>query len=172
MAIYLGVDPGDKGYICALDPLEGFAEFLSNASQPQQIIKELRHLQMNFGVKRVCVEHVHSIPRASAKSNFTFGFNVGMLHCAFLGIGFGVDLVTPKVWQKHAGILLPATPKGVDADATKKIAAARKKHLKESVGKICNRLYPDISVHGPQGGLLDGKSDALMIAHYAYHLHR
>jgi len=58
--------------------------------------------------------------------------------------------VQPKKWQKTIGV----TKKG--------------KEIKKEVASICSRLYPDAEIYGPKGGLLDGKSDALMIAHYAF----
>lgn len=60
-----------------------------------------------------------------------------------------LDRVTPKKWQKFIGV----TAKG---DA-----------IKKNVAEIAARLYPNAQLHGPRGGLLDGRSDALMIAHYA-----
>jgi len=100
------------------------------------------------------IEDVHSIFGTSAKSNFNFGFNTGLITGIARSSGATVDLVTPKKWQKHIGV------------KTKGNA------IKKEVAEICNRLYPHISVKGPRGGLLDGLSDSLMIAHYAYHLYK
>ena len=168
MNIFIGIDPGSKGYICALAPLEGKAEFFANTCKPLEIADSLKELREDYKVTRVCMEDVHSIFGANAKSNFNFGFNLGLLHGICLSQGFGIDIVQPKLWQKYIGAVIDPIPKDASANEKKKLIAARKKQLKESVGKICERLYPDISVRGPQGGLLDGKSDALMIAHYAY----
>lgn len=172
MDIFIGCDPGAKGYICALAPLEGKAEFISNSAKPIEIREFLEHLREEYGVTRACIEDVHSIHQVTAKSNFTFGFNLGLLHGIFLNLSFGLDIVQPKVWQKHAGVAVAPVSKGLEEKEKKKQSSLRKIQLKESVGKVCERLYPDISVRGAKGGLLDGKSDALMIAHYAYSLHR
>ena len=59
--------------------------------------------------------------------------------------------VTPKVWQKYIGV----TAKG--------------KAIKKQVAKIAQYLYPQAELHGKRGGLLDGRSDALMIAYYGLH---
>lgn len=169
MNIFIGIDPGSQGYICALAPSEGKAEFIANTDKPIAIADMLGQIRDDYKVTRVCMEDVHSIFGANAKSNFNFGFNLGVLYGICLSQGFGIDIVQPKIWQKFIGVRSNTIPKDAGADEKKKMNAARKKQLKESVGKICERLYPDISVRGPQGGLLDGKSDALMIAHYAYH---
>ena len=61
-------------------------------------------------------------------------------------------MVTPKTWQKACGIAF----KPKSAPAEKKRVVAAKAH----------QLYPSAALHGPRGGLLDGRSDALMIAHH------
>ena len=43
-------------------------------------------------------------------------------------------------------------------------AKKRKNYIKKEVADIASRLYPKAELHGPKGGLLDGRSDALMIA--------
>ena len=85
----------------------------------------------------------------SAKSNFGFGRNLGtVLTIAELLTGNSPSTVTPKIWQKYIGV----TVKG--------------KAIKQEVAKIATKLYPTASLHGKRGGLLDGRADALMIAHY------
>jgi hypothetical protein len=86
----------------------------------------------------------------SAKSNFTFGRNLGSIHAIAEINCFGriPSTVAPKVWQKFAGV----TAKG--------------KWIKKEVAQIATKLYPTANIRGKRGGLLDGRSDALMIAHY------
>lgn len=103
------------------------------------------------------LEKVHSVPQVSAKSNFNFGKNVGIAETILKGHRFGLDTVTPKVWQKQLGVSIPVPIKG----------AERKKQTKQQVADLCRRLYPGCNIYGPKGGLLDGRSDALGICHYA-----
>ena len=110
----------------------------------------------DYGPK-IMIEDVHSLFGMSAKSNFQFGRNVGIIYAVLAATGQGIDLVTPKVWQKEIGAVLP-----------KSIKKDRSKALKKMVGGIAERLYPNAPIFGPKGGLLDGKSDSLMIAHYCY----
>ena len=56
--------------------------------------------------------------------------------------------LVPKIWQKYVRV----TVKG--------------KAIKKEVAKIAQGLYPNAELHGKRGGLLDGRADALMIAHY------
>jgi hypothetical protein len=139
----LGVDPGSRGALCFLE--DGKATFMDYAKHPPHIIYQgICSLDIDLAI----VEDVHSIFGTSAKSNFNFGKNVGIIHGLLWAKGCGFELVTPKVWQKAVGV------------------RAKGKAIKKDVADICTRLYPAANIKGPKGGLLDGRSDALMIAHY------
>lgn len=114
------------------------------------------------------IEDVHAIPGAAAGSSFTFGWNTSAMNIIPLCAGASVDKVQPKVWQKYVGVKPIVRKKG----AVKIKAHIRSKRLKEEVASICDRLYPNVSIRGPKGGLQDGKSDSLMIAHYASHIYK
>lgn len=152
MDIYVGIDPGDKGAVCALIPELGKAEFFANTEKPKDIHNFLESLSNHGKVKVVMVEKVHAIQGTSAGSNFKFGMNYSKVLTVSEMSSYSVDLVTPKKWQKEVGV--PSTAKGPN--------------IKKAVGECCDRLYSNVNIRGPRGGLLDGKSDALMIAHYAY----
>lgn len=168
MDIVIGVDPGASGYICTLAPKVGEAIFTPNSAKPKEIFEHIIQVKDDYSVNRVCIEDVHSLFGMSAKSNFSFGYNVGILYGIFQSAGYGIDIVTPKVWQKYVGATLKPIDNSLSPSEKKKMKAVRKRQIKESVGSVCERLYPDINIRGSKGGLLDGKSDALMIAHYAY----
>lgn len=101
-------------------------------------------------VDRVYREDVHSLFGMSAKSNFGFGRNLGIVIAIaeIVSRGKFPVKVTPKVWQKFIGV----TVKGPA--------------IKKQVAEIALQLYPTANILGKRGGLLDGRSDALMIAHY------
>ena len=88
----------------------------------------------------------------SAKSNFNFGKNLGVVTTISEIISKGdkskIHTVTPKIWQQYIGV----TKKG--------------KHIKKNVADIAKKLYPNVEIHGKRGGLLDGRSDACMVAYY------
>ena len=146
-----GIDPGANGAIAVLDSEnpDSVALLDLNKNSIYQSAVWLHTHQVSV----VWLENVHSLYGMSAKSNFGFGRNFGIAFAiAKMGISDGpVDQVTPKVWQKYIGV----TVKG--------------KNIKQEVCKIAQGLYPNAELHGPQGGLLDGRSDALMIAHYGLH---
>lgn len=150
----LGVDPGEKGAICLLVPSTGVIEFMPTNTVPYKLLCWLQAIADTYSVSLVMVEDVHSIFGVSAGSNFNFGFNLGLIHGLLEQIQTMKDTVTPKKWQKQLGI----TEKG--------------KGIKKNVHEMIQKLYPEATLTGPRGGLLDGRSDALAIAHYATYFYK
>lgn len=148
---FIGVDPGKSGGICLLVPELKYIEFVEMAAKPMFIYEWMRAQNKNYNLQVIMLEKVHAIQGTSAGSNFTFGYNTGGISWLSDAVGCGVDHVTPKTWQKYLGV----THKG--------------KAIKKEVAKLISQMYPYAEIHGPRGGLLDGRSDALAIAHYASH---
>lgn len=147
--LVVGIDPGAKGSVCLLDSTSRQAEFMDLTTPLNQIHDWLKQKAVDV----IWIEDVHSLYGMSAKSNFSFGKALGAVETiAILNKG-GFQKVAPKVWQKYANV----TAKGKD--------------IKQEVSSICNRLYPAADVFGKRGGLHDGRSDALMIAHYGMNHH-
>lgn len=156
--IAIGIDPGRQGSLCLLDP--NFPEptplFVSMNPDGHQADAILKTLQVELaGVQKVYIalELVHSLGGMSAKSNFTFGGMFWRAKTILDCLGHPFELVTPKVWQQAVGV---PTKKDRDPDDD----------LKKIVARMAHKLYPSASLYGPRGGLLDGRSDSLMIAHY------
>ena len=146
-----GIDPGTNGAIAVLDSKNPDSVALLDLNKNS--IYETTKWLHNKKVDTIWLENVHSLYGMSAKSNFGFGRNFGIAFAiAKLAVSDGpVQQVTPKVWQKYIGV----TAKG--------------KAVKQQVAKIAQYLYPQAKLHGKRGGLLDGRSDALMIAYYGLH---
>ena len=152
----LGCDPGTQGALCLLDTSTNSTRFYETPKS-----KYLAHSVLTLSsqialwfpiIAYTAIEDVHSMGGMSAKSNFQFGRNVGLLEACLYSHIDNIEYIQPKVWQKEVGISF--TPKSTPA-AKKKITA-----------NIALELYPKAEIFGPKGGLLDGRSDALMIAHY------
>jgi len=143
-----GVDPGANGAIAVLDSSNPDSVALLDLAKvtPFDAYQWLHKQQPNS----VWIEDVHSLFGMSAKSNFGFGKNLGIVTAiAKIAInGQTVKTVTPKIWQKYVGVTV------------------RGKAIKKQVAEIANTLYPTANLYGKRGGLLDGRADALMIAHY------
>ena len=143
-----GIDPGANGAIAVLDSENPDSVALLDLNKYS--IYETTKWLHNKKIDVIYLESVHSLYGMSAKSNFGFGRNFGIAFAiAKLAVSDGpVQQVTPKVWQKYIGV----TAKG--------------KAIKKQVAEIANILYPVANLYGKRGGLLDGRADALMIAHY------
>jgi len=149
MQYWLGIDPGNKGAMCLL-PKTGQPLFIDNNTTPNTIVDILTKYKIDIAM----IEDVHSIYGVSAKSNFNFGFNVGYLHGIISALKIPLDVVQPKVWQKHFNVKVTG------------------KNIKKEVASIALRLNPTLEIYGSKGGLLDGRSDAYLIAMYAKFKHK
>lgn len=150
-----GIDPGAKGAICVLDSNDpAYIALLDLANTSQYEIAKFLHKQQ---VDKIFIEDVHSLYGMSAKSNFNFGYAVGIVQTIANIILQGKDfiLVQPKQWQKAVGV----TEKG-------------SKFIKPQVAELATKYYPHAILNGKRGALQDGRSDAIMIAHYGLHHHK
>ena len=146
-----GIDPGNNGAVCILDSNNPTSPALLDfyKSSIYDITKWIHSQNPDV----IWIEELHSIYRVNAKSNFGLGRSVGIAlsMAEIVKQGTKPRLVTPKVWQKFAGV----TTKG--------------KAIKNNIANIAISLYPGANLYGPKGGLRDGRADALMIAHYGIH---
>lgn len=157
----LGVDPGSKGAFCLLVPETKQIEFRPTTDHARELFEWISTLDAQFNLVVCMIEEVGAIQGSAAKATFSFGMNVARANIIPEIAKISVDKVRPKAWQKFIGVV---TPKDMTGPAN---ASKRKTHIKKEVASIADRLYPNAPLFGPKGGLLDGRSDALMIAHYA-----
>jgi len=158
-----GIDPGVNGAIAVLDSenpdsvalLDLKKKSITDIWKWLQALKRTQWYDWDLKIDAkiiIWVEDIHSMYGMSAKSNFSFGKNLGIVTTiAEIFTELPPNTVTPKIWQKYLGV----TAKG--------------KAVKKQVAKIAQYLYPQAELHGKRGGLLDGRSDALMIAYYGLH---
>ena len=141
MTTYVGIDPGASGAMCLLfeDGTIEFYDFKKGG---------IRSYATILGAKTdiIAVELVHSFSNQGVKSMFSFGQRLGELHGMLQTLDLPYVEVRPQAWQKACGVVPKSGKKGI--------------HATISV------LYPDASLVGPRGGLIDGRCDALGIAHY------
>lgn len=156
---YIGIDPGKSGAMAMIIIPDNDNEEIHFIDHSEQGVKEryqwLYDANIELVVRKAVLESVHSLPGMSAKSNFTFGGEFYTSKALLELQDFGYDLVQPKDWQKVVGI--PAKKKGVKRTSAE---------LKKLVAERATQIYPQAQLYTPRGRLLDGRSDALMIAHY------
>lgn len=152
---YIGIDPGAKGALCILDPSSNYPTLFADLSlknKASELLTSIRW-ELEQGPFMIALEDVHSLPGMSAKSNFTFGGMFWRIKTILECIPVDYQLVQPKIWQAACGV---PTRKFLNGEMD----------LKQVVADLAQGFYPDAHLHGPRGGLMDGRSDALMIAHY------
>jgi hypothetical protein len=153
MDLFIGVDPGGRGALCALTPATGSIEFHPTPNDKVTSAEVFAWLCKWAWLKPIIgVEAVHSLPGMSARSNFSFGYNLGQIETIISAVRHPWHKVTPKIWQGKVGITFP-----------KKCPSKDRKII---TSKRCLELYPKADIYGPRGGLMDGHADSLMIAHY------
>jgi len=165
MDVFVGIDPGKKGAICFLseenktliidwpktDNVSDMIDTIERSYEDTTCHGEMETYSFANNVTLAVLEKVSAMPKQGVTSVFSFGQNYGMwlAICAFYS--WPTQLITPVQWRK--GII---TPKD---GSTTKIANYN----------VASRLYPHIKseLNGKRGGLLDGRVDALLMAHKA-----
>lgn len=166
MNIALGIDPGSSGFVVALnaDTREIIGSYALAFSPDGQLMTHqfsdwLVSLTRNQEgvVTRCCLESVHAIYGASAKSTFQFGRCFGSLETFLSVVGISFRLVQPKTWQKKMweGIRPVAKSGKVDTKAMS-LSAARKLFPTETFLRSVRCRVPD-----------DNMVDATLIAYYS-----
>lgn len=147
MKSWIGIDPGASGSLCHLfeDGTPYFMDF--KADKLPGYIDYLKTLDYLEQVPTMtAVESVHAMPGQGVKSMFSFGQRLGELEGMLQTLDIGYVMPRPQEWQRVCGV----KPK------------SGKKGIYETISKI----YPKATLTGPKGGIMDGRCDALGIAHY------
>ena len=141
--VYIGIDPGAKGCMCLIDNGKlAFKDF-----DLKEYSSTLKALCSPYDTElMVAVEKVHAMPGQGVSSSFSFGQRLGELEGMLTALQIPYELVAPKDWQKACGI--PA------------------KSDKKGIASVMQKLYPTAELYGNKGGLRDGRSDALGLAHF------
>lgn len=107
--VIIGVDPGKTGAIAAVDSFTG--ELLGIEDMPMLEGGLVNgHLVAAFvnavapGPRVAWVERVHAMPKQGVSSSFSFGASYGGIVCGLTMLGIPVELVTPNVWKRDAGL--------------------------------------------------------------------
>lgn len=146
MKHWIGIDPGATGAMCILyeNNTVVFKDFKTIGLQGYSEILMTRPI--NSSLVMVGLEKVNAMPGQGVKSMFSFGQRLGELQGMLITLKLGYVSPRPLEWQKACGV----TPK------------SGKKGIYQAISKI----YPNAALLGPKGGIIDGRCDALSIAHY------
>ena len=143
--VFVGVDPGKTGAIAVIDEDNNVLELINfNDNISDEMIK----IKSTYNIIMASLEKVASMPGQGVRSVFSFGTNYGYWQGILDTLGIPYMLVRPQEWQKGLGL-----PKD-------------RKDRKKAIAHSAKSRFPLAELYGARGGLLDGRSDALMIAWY------
>lgn len=96
--VYVGIDPGAKGYVCVWWVAGREYEHCPIADT-DNLKKLLHEVAQCYAV--AAIESVHSMPRQGVATTFTFGKNYGIVLGMLMAYGIPYVEVAPRVWQKE-----------------------------------------------------------------------
>lgn len=159
MRLTVGIDPGLRGGVAAIDPAGAVVGLWPmpvaggevHAAGLADLLRSLRCLDSHQDVGRVCLEKVSAMPKQGVSSTFRFGTGWGMVRGVCTALAIPVVLVPPTVWKKQVLLGLP--------------------HDKSGAVQFCAGRWPTADLVLPGCRVPhDGLADALCLASYARHL--
>jgi len=139
--LWIGIDPGANGCLCILsDTNIEFYDFKKIG------LMGYKNLLKSINPTMIALELVRARPGQGVVSMFSMGQRVGELEGLLIGLEKGYIQVRPQEWQKTCKV--------------------PKKSGKKGIAETMLKMYPSAQLFGPKGGLLDGRADALGLAHH------
>ena len=171
--IYIGIDPGSKGFITVIKP-NGNIEHLSIADKtPKEILDFLNTLTVearnyNWGVF-ACMEEVHAIFGSSAKATFSFGEIFGLLKGIIIASELPYNLVQPKTWQKDIWSNADVVHEYKKVAKNGEVVTRKVINTKATSIIAARRIFPntDLRKTPRSKNADDNKVDSLLIAEFA-----
>lgn len=166
--VYVGIDPGSKGFISMINEGE-FSFFSIEDNDFYQLGDILKDIKDNFQDVVCVIEDVHAIFGSSAKATFSFGEINGVLKGLLIANKIPYHMVQPKKWQSEIWEFndMEVTYK----DVVIKGKAVRKKEVntKKTSMNAAKRIFPNVDFRKNHRCKKadDNKIDSLLIAEYA-----
>lgn len=149
----LGIDPGLNGALALIEDGKLIELLDIEASDSRINAAHLAGLVQTWRPDFAVCEVVTARPGQGVTSMFTFGHGLGTITAVLATLAIPYLLIRPQAWQSYFGI---------------KSASNDKAEHKRLIADRAEDLYPEAPLYGPKGGLKDGRSDALLLAHYAH----
>ena len=158
-----GIDSGLKGAIAVIEGpkvvrIQDFPTYKTVINKKERsvldLVKLVPMIQDLSSCECVFLEKLQPFanPKSSFSANFSLGYCRGVLEAFLLIFKVRYEYVTAIEWQKSFGVVRPKGDK--------------KWKTKGPVYGIASKLFPEAELVTPRGRLLDGRSDALLIAEW------
>jgi hypothetical protein len=164
----IGIDPGKKGFIAVqiengTPPIEYYQmPLIGDEIDLKELYEILQGIVDTSENLHAVLEHVHSIPNMSAKSNWSFSEAFSVVRMGLTACGIPYTLVPPKKWQKEMF-------QGV-ANLTKfsKSGKTKVNDTKAMALIAAKRLFPNEDLRATKASRRDddNKVDALLMSEY------
>lgn len=97
---FIGCDPGQSGGFVVLDNDQNVISVFKTPDNRVDFVDKMMDLKNLDGQIFLIKERVHSQPKNGGKSNFTFGYNIGVLETCLTVAKIPFQDVTPQTWMK------------------------------------------------------------------------
>lgn len=166
---YGGIDPGKMGAIAVLQkngvlvthPFPLIGKSGNQELDLKGLANFFRSIKHNYPDITFVMEEVHSLYGMSASSNFTFGWNNGLLVGMLNAFNFSYTFVQPKKWQAEIW---------VNSDKMNHVVKGKTKlDTKGTSSNAAARIYPGVDFTPTERSKKDhdGMVDAALLAKYA-----
>lgn len=191
--LFLGVDPGQKGYLCVIDEhgrIQAMVHipYLGEEVDVARLMRILKTLRLH-GVCYAILESQQAFHREGPAGAFTNGFGYGALKASLIWSGIPFEVSRPTDWKRSMNIPAPQGSKPTlppkpavknkkRQSAWKKecnrinarAAAERKKKRKDLACRRAQQLQPEYDFRTSEAWnakVSDGKCEAYLIAELA-----
>ena len=139
--IYLGVDPGSKGGLAAID--ENNNVLFAVPMSRENLVKYCETIKDDNVI--CCVEKVGAMPGQGVTSMFSFGKSAGFIEGVLESMSIPYQLIPPQTWKKEFSLL--------------------HKDKKSSI-ETCKKLFPGVNLIPTERSRKesDGIAESLLIA--------
>ena len=172
MSFICAMDVGSKGAVAILENGKYVDHLVFNDSKGMFRVTDLVNFILKYRkrIDHVYIEDVRSIFGSSAKSNFTFGENKGILIGIVAAYKLRYTLVYSKTWQKVAWQGIRPVTKKVKGKSKGKVVMKDKVDTKATSLLACKRLFPKVNLLATSRSKKphDGLVDSLLIAYYGH----
>lgn len=149
MKAWIGIDPGEKGAVGIIEAIGGDVKVIDCPDTLAELARIIHGIKEIYWERFVFMEKVNPFHKSSAKSAFTFGENNAAWKMGFAMVKTPIHFVTPRKWQ------------ALVYDSAKKLDNPKKQSYELAI-----RLFPDLELKTKRGKILDGRTDAILIAEY------
>lgn len=145
MKAWIGIDPGKTGAMAIMfeDGVCAYVDWVNEVHMYNTLIMWTDVYQ----VVNVALEDTPAMAMDSKQSTTTFQQHCGAWKCLIKIAGYKPLMVRPQRWMKRR--------------IGRKLNSRDKPSVRYVVAK-----YPYVDIHGPRGGLKDGRTDAICIAEW------